>query len=382
MGRRSKVLAQVPISRRRWRFPVMAVTVPSLLYALVTVGLIGLSADLPHDGSWVRTLQRATVLGRGVIDHIGWVLGLVIALQIGCLLAIIGGQIVMVDRKEESELRSALISLSLLPVIALSPAVTVALIAGFRVGELRGVLFVLVPALVVMASLSVLIGTFEVGDDLTLLGFAEERRARAAGSIASLSGRPRKGPWIVVLVGTAGLMLLEAAVTFVIAMARQMPPDAPSFTLGVALFIALGMIPMALYALVAVSAALKPTTNALNVVSSVLLLIMVMSLLLVGTVTMWVLYWPLGIGAVAVVVLLIMALVGVLIEAHGVRTGSGDDRRIRWGWNPIAQGGTRDAAVAAIRERRAANSRIKELSERIDERIQNTEPPVGRHRRL
>lgn len=381
MGRRSKELERLPISRRRWRFAVMALTVPSMLYALVTVGLIGLFAGVLGDGSWVRALQGATVLGRGVIDHIGWIFSLVIALQIGCLLAIIGGQIVVADRQEEAKLRSTLISLSLMPVVALSPAVTVAFIAGFRVGELRGVLFVLVPALVVMASLGALIGTFEVGDDLTLLGFAEERRASATGSIASLSGRPRRRPWAVVLIGTGVLMLLEAAVAIVIAMASQTPPDAPFFTLGAALLVYLWMIPMTLYVLVAVSAALKPATNALNVVSSVLLLTMVMALLVVGAMIMWVLYLPVGIGMVVVVVILVMAMAGMLIEAHDVRTGPGADRKIRWGRNPIAQSGTREAAVAAIRERSAANARIKELSERIDERVQNTVPLAARHRR-
>lgn len=373
-GRHAGRTAPLEITRRDWKPPFFAVVVPSLLYAFLTVYLLTAAVHQPGERWWIHLLQLATVLGRGVIDQLGWVFGILITIQLGCLIALLGGQILARDRQEEATLRSALSDFSFLPVVALSPAITVASIAAFRVGDLRGALFVIVPALILTVALSVFIGTFEVADELTKLQQAKVDRDRAQRKIEVLKKRPHKRFVPTVIVRSVVLVLVEIVLILAGAIFSTSTMD-----LGAAIVLTVLLIPLSVLVLATVSAHLKPSLNSSQIATASMLLTALLVLQAILVVTLFVLGWPLGVGSLIIVLLFAVGTVRVFLEAREARA----DRVAAGFWRRgggLAHSGTSVASKAAENELKSAEERIDVLKTDIDRRAQEDINASGQRR--
>lgn len=357
----------------------MAVVFPATIYALVAVGLIAASVQAPVDGWLLRTTQLATVLGREVIDHLGWMFSILVALQLGCLIVLIGGQVAAPDRREEANLRSTLAVVSILPVVGLSPAITVAVVAAFRVGELRGALFVIVPALLVTVFLSVFIGTFEPADELTRLRFAEDRAARAQQQLDALEGRPTASLWWTTATMSGALVLLAFGAPLLLMVAAGAPIGSGWIYVASAALI-ITTVPLTVFTVSVVSAAIKPTLDAFGLATSVVLLGAVFLLQTAVVLMLCVLTWPVGLGMSIVTAFLVTETMRVLLEAEEVRA----DREPGGYWRSgglLSRAGTLVARRSAGKERAEAEKTIAQLKVAIDRRVDEYPNVGGLHRR-
>lgn len=377
-GRHMGSSPPLEFTRRDWKPQLAAVVVPSLLYVCLTIFLLTAAVQAPGGGWTIRLLQLATALGRGVIDQLGWVFGILITIQLGCLIALLGGQIIARNRRDEADLRTALSLFSVFPVVALSPALTVAAIAAFRVGELRGALFVIVPALVLTITLAVFIGTFDVADELTKLDFAKGDEARALSQIKALEGLPAAPFRRMVAWRSVHLILLGSVVSLILSFLFK-APTSPSWVYTTSIVLVLVSIPVTVYAVGAISASLKPTLAAVGLVAAGLLVPAILAMQIVVVATLFALQWHLGTGALIAALCLLVDTTRVLFEAREVRAGRAPAGFWRRGGG-LAHAGTSSARKAAEKERDNAHARIDELEQKIS-RLVDEAPVAAGHRR-
>lgn len=375
-GRHAGLTPPLEFTRRDWRPQFAAVVVPSLLYAGVTVVVLSAVALAPGEGWLLRLVQQATVLGRGVIAQLGWVFGILITVQLGCLIAVLGGQIHTRTRRDEADLRAALGLFSALPIIGLSPALTVASIAAFRVGELRGALFVIVPAVALTVALSVFVGTFDVADELTKKAFAESDEERALEDLAVLRKLDTAPFWETVLYRSVQLFLLTAGACFFLMVITRAPATADWVVLSFATLMLLSSTGTML-AFGVVSASLKPTRSATGFAVTGILLVAVIAMQVIVCRTLFVLQWQLGVSAVFGGLVLVIMAMRVLAEAREVRAGRVPAGRWRRG-GKLAHAGTTMARRSAEKKRDDAKARIATLTQMIDRRVAEEPSSEGR----
>ncbi len=365
-------------TRRDWKPQFAAVVVPSLLYAGMTIFVLANVALTPGEGWWIRLLQIATVLGRGVIEQLGWVFGILITIQLGSLIAILGGQIYARNRRDEADLRTMLGLLSAFPVVALSPALTAASIAAFRVAELRGALLVIVPALALTVALSVFIGTFDVADELTKKGFAEADEARAQRHVDALKDLPAAPFWRSGLVRSVLLVLSVLAVSVILGVLTEATAT-PGWIVWSFFGLILVSAPATVFTLGGISAALKPALTATSLALVALLLVALLAMQVVVVSTLFELRWQLGVGALLGALVLSVDSVRVFLEAREVRA-----RRVPNGFwrsgGAMTRVGTFIALKDAEKKREDARARIKELDPEIDRRVDEEPSAKGRRR--
>lgn len=347
-----------------WRPIFAAVVVPSLIYAFVTCVVLAAVAGAFAEGWWTHMVQLATVIGRGVIEHLGWVFGILITIQLGCLIALLGGQINAQTRRVEATLRDALSLFSVTPVIALSPALAVAVIAAFRVGELRGSLFVMVPALALTVGLSTFIGALEKADDLTKLEMAREKEERAQVQLRGLEAS-QSAPFAKTVLRRSAVLILMAIAGALALCAVTVGFPWPVWVYIVYLLLIVCVIPVTVAAVSAVNAALKPALAAFEVVFSTGVLLALGALHVAGAMILLTVAWQLGIPFLVVGLVLTVDMIRALLEAREVRAG----RRPRGFWRSggaLARAGTSDARKAAAKRRDGARRNITELMGKID----------------
>ncbi len=377
-GRRAGRRPPLEISLRDPRPIAAAVIIPSLIYAFVTVFLLAAAAGALDEGWRGRLLQLATVLGRGVLTQQGWVFGILITIQVGCLIALLGGQINAENRRVEATLRDALSLFSVIPVVALSPALTVAVIAAFRVGELRGNLFVIIPVLALTVGLSIFIGALDNSDDLTKLELAREEEMRAAAQLGALRVTQDAPFARTVLRRSAVLILLAISGSFVLNAASD-GFSWPVWAYAVFSILIGCNISAAVVGIGVVNAAFKPLLGMLDVAFAIVGSIALCALHVASAVVLFALAWQFGAPFVLAGLLLIVDWIRVLLEAREVRAG----RRPTGFWRSggaLARAGTSSAKKAAESDRDRALRRIVALEEKIDRHRGRTSAAPARHR--
>lgn len=371
--------APLEFTRRDWKPQFAAVALPSVIYAGMTIFLLANVALDPGEGWWLRLQQIATVLGRGVIDQLGWVLSILIAIQLGCLIAVLGGQIHARNRRDEADLRVALGLFSVLPVVGLSPALTVASIAAVRVGELRGALFVIVPVIALATALSVFIGTFDVADEITKREFVEAEEERAQRHIAALEDLPPAPFWRTGLLCSALVVLSVAAVSVILGLFTGASTP-PGWVLWSSLVLNVVSVSATWLALGGISATLKPALTATGLVTAVLLVVSLLAMQTIVVTTLFALRWQLGVGGLIGALLLAAEATRVHLEAREVRAGRKSDGFWRRG-GALARVGTSIARKAAGKELDSARARLEELEPKISLRVAEEPRTEGRRRR-
>lgn len=378
-GRHEGRTPPLGITRRDWKPAFTAVVVPSLVYSALTFWVLATAVGFPGGDWWLHLQQLATVFGRAVIEQLGWVFGILITVQLGCLVALLGGQIIAPDRREEASLRSALSVFSLMPIVGLAPAITVAAVAAFRVAELRGALFVIVPALVLTIALSVYIGTLEVADELTKLEFAEQAEGRALSEIIALHGVPKRSAWRTALLFSLVLIVtVLAGMGILLALTGR--TDMESWVYWAAAMFIVTVIPATVVVAIAVNTSLKPTLTADGIATSVLLLAAVFAGQVTAVGTLFTLAWQLGACALIAFLYLALELSRVLLEARAVRAGRTPEGYWRHG-GFLAQAGTSLARRSARKGFESALERTAACRQQVKRRVEKTPGKKGRRHR-
>lgn len=304
--------------------------------------------------------------------------GILITMQLGCLIALLGGQINAQNRRVEATLRAALSLFLVLPVVALSPALTVAVVAAFRVGELRGSLFVIAPALALTVGLSIFIGALENTDDLTKLEMERENELRALTQLMALRVT-RDAPFVrtVPSHGAVLTVLVIAGALFLSAVSVGFPW--PAWVDIIYSLLIVCNIPVTVVVIAVVNAALKPVLSVVHVAFAIVALVAVCGLYGASAVILLALAWQFGASFVLVGVLLIVNAIRVHLEAREVREG----RRPTGFWRSggaLARAGTFSARKAAVSDRDRARREIAALKERIARRAGRAPVFPGKHR--
>lgn len=347
------------VVRRSWRQTVAPVLV--LCASLVGMTLfvmwpmsIEFSAGGETYGSYMTTY------GASVLNDLGSGLAVVAAIQFGVLIAIVGGQIAARSRVDEANLRTALRTLATLPVLALTPAVTLAAAAAFRVAEHRGAMIVLLPVFLMQLTMSVFISTFEVGDRAALRAFAATRLMRARSRRHMLAGRPRCSVYRAVGV-TLSLCGLIAAVPIGVAILAGNAPTEPIGETYVGLLAVLGLgAPMSIVLLVVTNLSLKPAVDPVGIVFAGLMFVLAAVMTALAAVAAWLLWWPLGAG-LALSFLAIMAVsVQSWREAVAVRAGERFTGYAWWAGGLVMQAGTHLALEAVNADLTVAKRQLRQ----------------------
>src|SRR5699024_3337908 len=233
---------------------------------------------------------------------------------------VLGGQIYARTRRDEADLRTALGLFAAFPVLGLSPALTVASIAAFRVGELRGALFVIVPAIALTIALSVFIGTFDVADELTKKQLAESDEQRALKHVETLKRLDDATFWRTGL-SRAALLVLSAYAASLLLMVATGATTPPSWALWSFAVLVLVSSVGTVLALGAVSASLKPAITATGLATAGMLITAIIAVQLIVVPTAFLLQWQFGAIALLSALVLFAAAIRVHLEAREVRAG-------------------------------------------------------------
>lgn len=373
-GKRVGRTPPLEISFRDPKPVAVAVFVPSLIYAGVTLFVLAAFARAFDEGWWGRLEQLVTALGRGVNGQLGWVFGILVTVQLGCLIALIGGQIRAKSRRVEALLRDALSLFSVMPVVALSPALTVAIIAAFLIGELRGSLLVTVPMLALTVALSIFIGALERADDRTKLDFAREDEERVVAQLIILEG-VQDSPFgkTVLRVSVALTLLALAGGALLSAVSGGFPWPVWAYVM-ICILIGCNIL-MAVSGMGVVNAALKPSLGLVDVAFAALGLIAAGALFVASSLILFILSWQFGAVFLLVGVLLVLGWVRVFLEAREVRARRKPAGFWRSG-GELALAGTRMARKASEKELNGVRGRIESL-----EAIISQEPRADGRRR-
>ena len=172
---RGDSMRTVRIARRPWQ-PVARVVI-GLNALLGTCGafLCWHIANGPWWDEKTAVSQWVAEVGAGVADNIGWSLTLVAAIQLACLIAIIGGQLNVGGDDEETKVREVLNALAVQSLPLLAPGMVI--IVGWAAGDARasGVLMIAGPAYLLLLAISIYVGTFESASEGGLERLAERR---------------------------------------------------------------------------------------------------------------------------------------------------------------------------------------------------------------
>lgn len=305
--------------------------------------------------------------GKEIAAHLGWGFGAVVTVQFGVLVAIVGGQMALGDQEQEANVRSFLLTLGILPIAALTPAMLLLTVGAIQYTQARAALFVAVPVYLTMQAIAVFIATFEPGPETLLLRLAQLRKARAGGRAEMLKKLPKRNPAFATAVGETTQVLVCVLIPIVVLQSFESNPwltarPAPVF-IPIASCLVVGAF--SAFILVLASASRKPDPPLLDVMSSWVFVALSYSMDLVMAVLLssWL---PAGlVGVVVVVIARTLVVVGISRDATKIRRGDGAAGR---GWTPIGlvtRAGTSVAARWAKAELVNSSKHLAKMEQRV-----------------
>lgn len=322
MGKSAERREPREIGRRDWRVVALWEVALVSLAAVGALSLIVITRIALEIGPERGSIDLLAGLGEAAAPHLMAALGVVATVQLACLIAIVTGQIVHRDGLEESKLRSTLSLISMSSVMVVAPAITAVTLHEVRSFESLGMLLVVIPVYVLQLGISVVVGTFEVGDEETLRQFAQERVDRAKSQIAQLEGRPsRTLGWAArFLVGVVlGVVVITAAEVTAV-WGPDSLPSAGDALLAVAV-LSVGLVEWTV-ALIVVNSTLKLSSRGMDVFSVVLLLAITAPFYLLCTLLVVIKYWPLGVAMACTGAVLVVQTVMSIHDARRAKKGA------------------------------------------------------------
>lgn len=356
------------VGRRDWRLIVLMQIGCVGVFSAGFVVLVLIVWNEFTSAPTIGAVELLVVLGTGARDLVMGALGVVATVQLACFVAIVTGQIVHQNGAEESKLRSMLSVISLVAVVSVGPAILAVSFHSVHSLEDSGLLLVVLPIYSLQLAISTVIGTFEVGDDETLLGFAQERKKRAMEQIVCLEWWPTASAWRAVLaVGVilVAAMILSVPVTVLLSRWYEIPPlgDAVPATFALGTGVAIGVL-----GLVVTDSQLKRSAGAVDVVSAVVIHIAVGPYFVFVFLLAWFNFWPLAVPMAVMACVLILLAITSIPEAHHVRDGLKPRRASIPVLGVIGRLGTRDALRSARKEQADAQKKVDKYSARVADR--------------
>ncbi|MFC7465549.1 hypothetical protein [Brachybacterium sp. GCM10030252] len=356
------------VGRRDWRLIALMQIV---CVGVISAGFVVLVLIVWNEFTSAPTIgadELLMMLGSGARDVVMGALGVVATVQLACFIAIVTGQIVHQDGAEESKLRSMLSVISLVAVVSVGPAILAVSFHSAHSREDSGLLLVVIPIYSLQLAISTVIGTFEVGDDETLLGFAQERKKRAMEQIVRLERWPTASAWRAVLavgVMLVAAMVLSGPVAAVLSRWYVIPPlgDAVPATFALGTGVAVGVL-----GLVVTDSQLKRSAGAVDVISAVIIHITVGSYFVFVFLLAWFNFWPLAVPMAVMACVLILLAITSIPEAHHIRVGLKPRRVPIPVLGAIGRLGTRDALRSARKEQADAQKHVDKYSAKVAER--------------
>lgn len=323
--------------------------------------------------SWI---ELAIALGPKAGEHLMSAFGVVATVQLACLIAIVTGQIVHQDGAEESKLRSMLSLISLAAVVAVAPAVLAVVIHAARSLEEGGLLLVAVPIYALQLAISTAIGTFEVGDDETLLQFAKERRDGAQAQIDRLDNRALARPRRLVIMVVVAVLGLSGTAMGVAALFGGVQGKSPLVDGLIALLLFAAGTSAWVLGLVVTNAQLKLAARKIDVVSAIVFLAVLVPFHFLCFLLAVVSYWPIALPMALVGGVLAVLTVTTTVEAHRVRRNVAPKRRPVPALGAVGLVGTHQALSAARKEKASAEKSVTKYSRSIAARVDQSSQAV------
>ncbi|WP_138983797.1 hypothetical protein [Brachybacterium paraconglomeratum] len=355
------------VGRRDWRAVALgeALVIVTFAGGFFTILWIIWNQFTPAPSmSWV---QLVIALGSGASRHLMSAFGVVATVQLACLIAIVTGQIVHQDGAEEAKLRSMLSLISLAAVVTIAPAVLAVVVDAAQTVEEGGLLLVAVPIYLLQLAISTAIGTFEVGDDRTLLRFAQERRDRAQAQIERLENRDSARPAHLVVVVAAAVLGSSGIAIGIASLLGGIQGKSPHVDGLIALFLVLVGTSAWVLGLVVTNAQLKLTARTMDVVSVVVLLSVIVPYYLLLVLLAVVTYWPVALPMTLIGVVLAVLTVTTIVETHRVRRNVVPKHPPAPVLGAVGLVGTHEAMRTARKEKASAQKSITKYSRSIVE---------------
>ena len=354
-----------PIARRSWLRATRTLALLTASLAAATLFVLSQPVGGFDGGETGAFLRLVTSLGTEASVHLASAMGVVATVLFGILIAIIGSQVVLGDAEAETSVKSALGLIATASLLAMVPALTVAVVAAADSAAVRGALLVDVPILVALGALVVVINTIEPGDDPTLLRLAEREQQQAQARLALLAPLPARSIWPATLRTTA----VPAAVVVVIAAGLLLVPGtepAPALDVAIRAFVlAAVFLGATVSMLVAVNAELKAGSGTVHRANAAVYLAIGAGLYALGVTTAWGIWRPVGLGMLGGGLVLLLLAARALREARAVREGIPRQADSWWNGGPMVQGGTGMAHTAAQRLSDTSDARAEELRRRL-----------------
>jgi len=155
-------------------------------------------------GFWDSTV----LAGKGVLDELGWVIGVCVPTLLGFYVLVLGEQLSEVT--DAGRLRRVLGAVAEASFAALIPGLLL-VVAYCLSGANVGPLFVILPAIGLLLFLTVQLGAFVVFDTSVQLDEALNAHARSRARLYALRQRSRRPTWLVIVVNLAVIVVVVCA---------------------------------------------------------------------------------------------------------------------------------------------------------------------------
>lgn len=353
------------VGRRDWRTIALAEAVGICTF---TFGLFALTLIIRNEFTSLPDIGFAELLnklGARSGDLAMGALGVVATVQLACLIAIVSGQIIHNDGAEESKLRSMLSIISMVSVVIAGPAVLATSTHAARSLEEGGLLLVIPPIYLLQAAISTAIGTFEVGDDNTLLTFAQERMSHLENEALRLQTWPTAPPWraatsAAIALGTA--LLLSVPIVIIVLHSFEKPSLEGITTASIAL---IAGVVIATLGLVMTDCQLKRSVKAVDVISVIVIHLMTVAFFIFSLLVAVTFFWPLAISMAILALIFIVRAVISFLEGRRARKGLPPRTTPFWTLSTFSLVGTREAIVGVEKERASTQKQVNKYSARI-----------------
>lgn len=174
----------------------------------LAVAVVGAFLWWTGGGNWLGFWDAIVLAGEGVLDELGWVIGVYVPTLLGFYLLVVGEQ--LSQATDAGRLRRVLGGVAESAFAALIPGLT--LVAIFCLSSASvGPLLVILPASGLLLFLTVQLGAFVVFDPSVQLAEAVKAHERSSARLRTLRTRSRRRIWLVLLVNLGGLMVVACA---------------------------------------------------------------------------------------------------------------------------------------------------------------------------
>ncbi|MGY5764292.1 hypothetical protein ACXET9_03695 [Brachybacterium sp. DNPG3] len=333
---------------------------------LFVIAVIQNGPDAPLS---VTLLDRIAELGGPVEGELMGALGVVMTVQLACLIAIVSGQIVHGDRMEESKLRGTLDSFSLAAIVMVTPAIFASIVHVAVEADDGGNLLIVLPVYALQVWVGIIIGTFELGDDETLRSFAQQRVRAAEALLHRLEVLPR-GTILQAVPLAAGVLAVPVAIGLGVSLlvgGRALRFGADGLATA-ALFLVLALV-LSMVVQVLVHVGITSSFQREGHVAVVVLVAMNAAVYVSCAVIATEYAWPFALLLVLLAPLVVLALVDSIAHARWARgTGRRANRQLR----PLAaldRAATARALASVRRTRDHAQRSVDGYTHRITRRL-------------